>query len=60
MTQYGGQREAPDLYNMTEFCQLYSDIVNCRSAALSWLPGSLLFVGNIYAGSRALACLVSH
>ncbi|XP_046879623.1 transmembrane protein 241 isoform X2 [Hypomesus transpacificus] len=28
-----------------------------RSAALSWLPGSLLFVGNIYAGSRALACL---
>ncbi|XP_067107520.1 UDP-N-acetylglucosamine transporter TMEM241 homolog isoform X2 [Osmerus mordax] len=28
-----------------------------RSAALSWLPGSLLFVGNIYAGSRALARL---
>ncbi|CAK6951952.1 transmembrane protein 241 [Scomber scombrus] len=26
-----------------------------RSAALSWLPGSLLFVGNIYAGSRALS-----
>ncbi|XP_029313281.1 transmembrane protein 241 [Cottoperca gobio] len=25
------------------------------SAALSWLPGSLLFVGNIYAGSRALS-----
>ncbi|XP_014036454.1 transmembrane protein 241 isoform X3 [Salmo salar] len=28
-----------------------------RSAALSWLPGSLLFVGNIYAGSRALSRL---
>ncbi|XP_044032491.1 transmembrane protein 241 isoform X2 [Siniperca chuatsi] len=28
-----------------------------RSAALSWLPGSLLFVGNIYAGSRALSCI---
>ncbi|KAJ8375539.1 hypothetical protein SKAU_G00061190, partial [Synaphobranchus kaupii] len=28
-----------------------------RSAALSWLPGSLLFIGNIYAGSRALSCL---
>ncbi|XP_040023212.2 UDP-N-acetylglucosamine transporter TMEM241 homolog [Gasterosteus aculeatus] len=26
-----------------------------RSAALSWLPGSVLFVGNIYAGSRALS-----
>ncbi|XP_010781476.1 transmembrane protein 241 isoform X3 [Notothenia coriiceps] len=26
-----------------------------RSAALSCLPGSLLFVGNIYAGSRALS-----
>ncbi|XP_038160234.1 transmembrane protein 241 [Cyprinodon tularosa] len=26
-----------------------------RAAALSWLPGSLLFVGNIYAGSRALS-----
>uniref|UniRef100_A0A3B4BB26 Transmembrane protein 241 n=1 Tax=Periophthalmus magnuspinnatus TaxID=409849 RepID=A0A3B4BB26_9GOBI len=26
-----------------------------RSAALSWLPGSLLFVGNIYSGSRALS-----
>lgn len=26
-----------------------------RSAVLSWLPGSLLFVGNIYAGSRALS-----
>ncbi|XP_047206419.1 transmembrane protein 241 isoform X1 [Girardinichthys multiradiatus] len=25
------------------------------SAALSWLPGSVLFVGNIYAGSRALS-----
>lgn len=30
----------------------------CRSAALSWLPASLLFVGNIYAGSRALSHLV--
>ncbi|XP_059183475.1 transmembrane protein 241 [Centropristis striata] len=28
-----------------------------RSAALSWLPGSVLFVGNIYAGSRALSCI---
>ncbi|XP_034776473.1 transmembrane protein 241-like isoform X4 [Acipenser ruthenus] len=28
-----------------------------RSAALSWLPGSVLFVGNIYAGSRALSRL---
>lgn len=28
-----------------------------RSAAFSWLPGSLLFVGNIYAGSRALSCI---
>ncbi|XP_024135873.1 transmembrane protein 241 isoform X2 [Oryzias melastigma] len=28
-----------------------------RSAALSWLPASLLFVGNIYAGSRALSRL---
>ncbi|CAI5673729.1 transmembrane protein 241 isoform X1 [Oreochromis niloticus] len=28
-----------------------------RSAALSWFPGSLLFVGNIYAGSRALSRL---
>lgn len=28
-----------------------------RSAALAWLPGSLLFVGNIYAGSRALSQL---
>uniref|UniRef100_A0A3Q0T0M7 Transmembrane protein 241 n=1 Tax=Amphilophus citrinellus TaxID=61819 RepID=A0A3Q0T0M7_AMPCI len=27
------------------------------SAALSWLPGSFLFVGNIYAGSRALSRL---
>ncbi|XP_068199669.1 UDP-N-acetylglucosamine transporter TMEM241 homolog [Antennarius striatus] len=26
-----------------------------RSAALYWLPGSLLFVGNIYAGSKALS-----
>ncbi|XP_034562357.1 transmembrane protein 241 [Notolabrus celidotus] len=26
-----------------------------RSAALSWLPASFLFVGNIYAGSRALS-----
>ncbi|XP_049421247.1 transmembrane protein 241 isoform X1 [Epinephelus fuscoguttatus] len=26
-----------------------------RSAALSWIPGSFLFVGNIYAGSRALS-----
>ncbi|CAG5895756.1 UDP-N-acetylglucosamine transporter TMEM241 homolog [Menidia menidia] len=26
-----------------------------RSAVLSWLPGSCLFVGNIYAGSRALS-----
>ncbi|XP_069007522.1 UDP-N-acetylglucosamine transporter TMEM241 homolog isoform X1 [Embiotoca jacksoni] len=26
-----------------------------RSAALSWLPGSVLFAGNIYAGSRALS-----
>lgn len=26
-----------------------------RSSALSWLPGSFLFVGNIYAGSRALS-----
>uniref|UniRef100_A0A665X2C4 Transmembrane protein 241 n=1 Tax=Echeneis naucrates TaxID=173247 RepID=A0A665X2C4_ECHNA len=26
-----------------------------RSAALPWLPASLLFVGNIYAGSRALS-----
>ncbi|KAG9332146.1 hypothetical protein JZ751_015774, partial [Albula glossodonta] len=30
-----------------------------RSAALSWLPASLLFVGNIYGGSRALSRLVS-
>ncbi|KAM8823426.1 UDP-N-acetylglucosamine transporter TMEM241 homolog [Spinachia spinachia] len=29
--------------------------VTVRSAALSWLPGSLLYVGNIYAGSRALS-----
>ncbi|XP_061778286.1 transmembrane protein 241 isoform X2 [Nerophis ophidion] len=28
-----------------------------RSDALSWFPGSLLFVGNIYAGSRALSRL---
>lgn len=28
-----------------------------RSAALSWFPGSLLFVGKIYAGSRALSHL---
>ncbi|KAM9827728.1 UDP-N-acetylglucosamine transporter TMEM241 homolog [Neosynchiropus ocellatus] len=28
-----------------------------RSSVLSWLPGSLLFVGNIYAGSRALSRL---
>ncbi|KAK2858609.1 hypothetical protein Q5P01_003229 [Channa striata] len=26
-----------------------------RSAVVSWLPASLLFVGNIYAGSRALS-----
>ncbi|XP_039983417.1 uncharacterized protein LOC120790148 isoform X2 [Xiphias gladius] len=26
-----------------------------RSAALPWIPASLLFVGNIYAGSRALS-----
>lgn len=31
-----------------------------RSAAISWLPGSLLFVGNIYAGSRALSHIVRH
>uniref|UniRef100_A0A3Q3WDL7 Transmembrane protein 241 n=1 Tax=Mola mola TaxID=94237 RepID=A0A3Q3WDL7_MOLML len=29
-----------------------------RSAAISWFPGSLLFVGNIYAGSRALSRIV--
>ncbi|XP_028290495.1 transmembrane protein 241 isoform X2 [Gouania willdenowi] len=29
-----------------------------RSAALSWFPGSLLFVGNIYSGSRALSHMV--
>lgn len=29
-----------------------------RSAAVSWLPASLLFVGNIYAGSRALSRIV--
>ncbi|XP_030625766.1 transmembrane protein 241 [Chanos chanos] len=28
-----------------------------RSAVLSWLPGSLLFWGNIYGGSRALSSL---
>ncbi|XP_053715529.1 transmembrane protein 241 [Synchiropus splendidus] len=28
-----------------------------RSSVLSWLPGSFLFVGNIYAGSRALSRL---
>ncbi|XP_018607015.1 transmembrane protein 241 isoform X2 [Scleropages formosus] len=28
-----------------------------RSAFLSWFPGSLMFVGNIYAGSRALSRL---
>ncbi|MBN3321249.1 TM241 protein, partial [Atractosteus spatula] len=28
-----------------------------RSAAFAWLPGSVLFVGNIYAGSRALSRL---
>ncbi|XP_051910541.1 transmembrane protein 241 [Hippocampus zosterae] len=28
-----------------------------RSAAFAWFPGSLLFVGNIYAGSRALSRL---
>ncbi|XP_043921698.1 transmembrane protein 241 [Protopterus annectens] len=28
-----------------------------RSAVLSWLPGSVLFVGIIYAGSRALSRL---
>ncbi|XP_023663203.1 UDP-N-acetylglucosamine transporter TMEM241 isoform X1 [Paramormyrops kingsleyae] len=28
-----------------------------RAVVLSWLPGSLLFVGNIYAGSRALSRL---
>uniref|UniRef100_A0A3B3HLA0 Transmembrane protein 241 n=1 Tax=Oryzias latipes TaxID=8090 RepID=A0A3B3HLA0_ORYLA len=28
-----------------------------RSSAVSWLPASLLFVGNIYAGSRALSRL---
>lgn len=33
---------------------------NYRSAALSWLPASLLFVGNIYAGSRALSRIVRH
>ncbi|XP_029003320.1 transmembrane protein 241 isoform X7 [Betta splendens] len=31
-----------------------------RSAALSWLPASLLFVGNIYAGSKALSRIVRH
>uniref|UniRef100_A0A8C4KYQ6 Uncharacterized protein n=1 Tax=Equus asinus asinus TaxID=83772 RepID=A0A8C4KYQ6_EQUAS len=30
-----------------------------RSAVLTWLPASLLFVGIIYAGSRALSRLVS-
>ncbi|XP_037135675.1 transmembrane protein 241 [Syngnathus acus] len=28
-----------------------------RSSAFAWFPGSLLFVGNIYAGSRALSRL---
>ncbi|XP_063063062.1 transmembrane protein 241 [Engraulis encrasicolus] len=28
-----------------------------RAAALAWLPGSVMFVGNIYAGSRALSRL---
>ncbi|XP_066540134.1 UDP-N-acetylglucosamine transporter TMEM241 homolog isoform X4 [Hoplias malabaricus] len=28
-----------------------------RSAALLWLPGSIFFLGNIYAGSKALAIL---
>lgn len=36
------------------------ETMSFRSAALSWLPGSLLFVGNIYAGSRALSHIVRH
>ncbi|XP_060777375.1 transmembrane protein 241 isoform X2 [Neoarius graeffei] len=28
-----------------------------RSAAVSWLPGSVLFLGNIYGGSKALSIL---
>lgn len=39
------------------FCQLLFT-TSPRSAALSWLPGSILFVGNIYAGSRALSSIV--
>lgn len=31
----------------------------CRSDVLTWLPASVLFVGMIYAGSRALSKLVS-
>uniref|UniRef100_A0A3P9P1M8 Transmembrane protein 241 n=1 Tax=Poecilia reticulata TaxID=8081 RepID=A0A3P9P1M8_POERE len=38
-----------------EVCVCVYVCVCSRSAALSWLPGSFLFVGNIYAGSRALS-----
>ncbi|KAG7266190.1 hypothetical protein CRUP_016966 [Coryphaenoides rupestris] len=30
-----------------------------RSTAVSWLPGSLMFLGSIYAGSRALSHMVT-
>lgn len=40
------------------WADFFGNILPCRSAALSWLPGSFLFVGNIYAGSRALSHMV--
>lgn len=43
-------------------CLLISVVLLCllfRSAAFSQLPGCFLFIGNIYAGSRALSLLVS-
>lgn len=47
------------------YCDLFIDIctpaevVFFRSAAFSQLPGCFLFIGNIYAGSKALSLLVS-
>lgn len=43
-------------------CLLISVVLLCllfRSTAFSQLPGCFLFIGNIYAGSRALSLLVS-
>lgn len=49
-----------DGYNISNLiCAEIFDCTLFRSALFSQLPGSFLFIGNIYAGSKALSLLVS-